>query len=181
MPELTGLEVARAVRSAERAGGGHLPLLALTAQAMSGDRESCLTAGMDVYISKPIEPDVLFAALAGVTDVSARPAFDRARAIAGLDGDEGLFGCIVSEYRQMFPAVTAELDEAVRRRDAHGVVECARRLKGALLPLAADAASAAVRRLEEQGRSGKLDGAEAASAVLRVELVSLGAALAAAV
>ncbi|HZT33762.1 MAG TPA: response regulator [Bryobacteraceae bacterium] len=60
MPELDGLEAAAAIRRKERAGGGHLPIIAMTAGAMAGDEERCLAAGMDGYISKPIRPQALF-------------------------------------------------------------------------------------------------------------------------
>ncbi len=54
MPEMDGLQTATAIREKERAGGGHIPIIALTAHAMAGDRDRCLAAGMDGYASKPI-------------------------------------------------------------------------------------------------------------------------------
>ena len=63
MPELDGLETTTRVREAEMSTGKHIPILAMTAHAMSGDRERCLAAGMDGYLSKPIQPAELFAAL----------------------------------------------------------------------------------------------------------------------
>jgi CheY-like chemotaxis protein len=55
MPELDGLEATVAIREKERTTGGHLPIVAMTAHAMQGDQERCLAAGMDGYISKPID------------------------------------------------------------------------------------------------------------------------------
>ena len=63
MPEMDGLEAARQIRVQEAAAGGHCWIIALTANAMQGDREVCLAAGMDDYISKPIKTDELGAAL----------------------------------------------------------------------------------------------------------------------
>jgi CheY-like chemotaxis protein len=63
MPELDGLETARAIRTSERNGSVHMPILAVTAHAMNGDRERCLAAGMDGYITKPIQVEQLFAAI----------------------------------------------------------------------------------------------------------------------
>jgi signal transduction histidine kinase/ActR/RegA family two-component response regulator len=63
MPELDGMEVCKRVRAAERVTGAHLPIVALTAHAMSSDREACLQAGMDGYLSKPIQTEGLAAAL----------------------------------------------------------------------------------------------------------------------
>ena len=60
MPEMDGLEATAAIRESEEASGAHLPIVAMTASAMRGDREACLAAGMDDYISKPISADILF-------------------------------------------------------------------------------------------------------------------------
>ena len=63
MPEVDGLETARVIRSRERSGPDHLPLIAVTAHAMNGDKERCLEAGMDGYLTKPINWPQLFAAI----------------------------------------------------------------------------------------------------------------------
>lgn len=63
MPVMDGFEVAREVRRREAGGEGHLPIVALTARAMKGDRERCLDAGMDSYVSKPFHAEDLLAAL----------------------------------------------------------------------------------------------------------------------
>ncbi len=66
MPEMDGLEATRAIRAKERQQGGHLPIVAMTAHAMKGDRERCLDAGMDSYVAKPIRAQELFLAIARV-------------------------------------------------------------------------------------------------------------------
>ena len=80
MPEMDGLEATRRIREAEHAQGGHLPIIALTANAMKGDDHACLEAGMDDYFSKPIEAAALVAALQRVTvgETSAPHAMDHA-------------------------------------------------------------------------------------------------------
>ncbi|MBF0548993.1 MAG: response regulator, partial [Deltaproteobacteria bacterium] len=60
MPEMDGLEATRAIREKEKQTGGHIPIVAMTAYAMKGDRERCFEAGMDGYVSKPIDPQELF-------------------------------------------------------------------------------------------------------------------------
>jgi len=71
MPEMDGLQTAMAIREMERASGAHLPIVAMTAHALKGDREICLAAGMDAYITKPIMPKELFATLQDVVPIPA--------------------------------------------------------------------------------------------------------------
>jgi CheY-like chemotaxis protein/HPt (histidine-containing phosphotransfer) domain-containing protein len=68
MPQLDGFEATRAIREAERERGGHVPIVALTAHAMKGDRQRCLAAGMDDYVSKPIRSSVLLATIRSVLE-----------------------------------------------------------------------------------------------------------------
>jgi signal transduction histidine kinase/ligand-binding sensor domain-containing protein/CheY-like chemotaxis protein len=67
MPEMSGLDAAATIRRREQATGTHIPIIAMTAHAMLGDRERCLAGGMDGYVSKPVRPDALYAALDDVT------------------------------------------------------------------------------------------------------------------
>ena len=71
MPEMDGLQATMAIREMERASGAHLPIVAMTAHAMKGDREICLAAGMDAYLTKPIMPKQLFATLHDVVPMPA--------------------------------------------------------------------------------------------------------------
>jgi CheY-like chemotaxis protein len=64
MPEMSGLEATASIRARERVSGGHLPIIAMTARAMNGDRDACLAAGMDAYIAKPVSPKLLAEAIA---------------------------------------------------------------------------------------------------------------------
>lgn len=63
MPEMNGFEATQAIRERERGTGRHVPIVAMTAHAMKGDRERCLETGMDAYVSKPIRAVELFAAI----------------------------------------------------------------------------------------------------------------------
>jgi CheY-like chemotaxis protein len=74
MPEMNGFDAAQAIRSRERSGGRHVPIIAMTAHAMSGDRERCLGAGMDDYVSKPISSSELRSALARAAGMTIQKA-----------------------------------------------------------------------------------------------------------
>jgi CheY-like chemotaxis protein len=66
MPELDGFQTTAAIRESERTTGKHIPIIALTANAMTGDREQCYAAGMDGYVSKPLQAETLFSMIEDV-------------------------------------------------------------------------------------------------------------------
>jgi CheY-like chemotaxis protein len=74
MPEMDGLQATSIIRKAEEVTGAHVPIIALTAHAMKGDREACLAAGMDGYLSKPINPTDMFALIQSLTGGTAATA-----------------------------------------------------------------------------------------------------------
>jgi two-component system sensor histidine kinase/response regulator len=76
MPEVDGLEATCRIRKAEQGSGRHTPIVAMTAHAMAGDRERCLAAGMDDYLSKPLRKSALFALLDQVLDQKQAGAAD---------------------------------------------------------------------------------------------------------
>ena len=166
MPKLDGFEVLRALRAGDTAAPADLPVVALTAHAMKGDRERCLAAGMDDYLSKPIDLDVLLDCLAGFSEHADAPVFDRASALERAGGDEAL----LSELAGLFRSVSAnwertlddpDVEPAARRRRVHT-------LRGALASLGAVRAERAAARLESALLAGEpLDRARAS---LREEL-----------
>jgi len=74
MPNMSGLDATAAIRVLERGTGKHLPIVAMTAHAMKGDQERCLEAGMDDYLSKPIQPEYMMEVIARVTSTADESA-----------------------------------------------------------------------------------------------------------
>ncbi len=170
MPEMDGLEATAAVREKEKATGNHLPIIAMTAHAMKGDRERCLAAGMDGYVSKPIQAQDLFEALDGVAGVSAAAeqaklargepgrVWDREEALARVGGDTELLADLVRLFCEESPKLVAAVREAVERRDSRALERAAHTLKGSVSNFAARPATETALRLELMGRAGQLDG-----------------------
>jgi CheY-like chemotaxis protein len=190
MPEMDGFEVTAAIREKEKKSGGRIPIIAVTAHAMKGDRERCLEAGMDDYVSKPIEPQQLFDAIerlappAGVEasapeEQPAEEILDRDAALARVDGDEELLKDLVVLFLDDCPKLLSEIRVALARCDSTALTRAAHRLKGTVGNFTASAAFEAARRLEMIGRQGDLTGAEKAFAALEEEIERLKLALAA--
>lgn len=171
MPEMDGLAATRAIRERERSAGDgrHLPIVAMTANALQEDRERCFAAGMDGFISKPISLAVLEAEIrrllgdgGGESGAPAQPpvltaeCFDLARVREMLD-DEDLF----RELAQMFiadaPASRSALAAALAAGDWPAVERQAHTLKGLFATFAADAAESAAQQLEMAARSARTD------------------------
>jgi two-component system sensor histidine kinase/response regulator len=73
MPRMDGFEATAAIREQEKLTGGHIPIVAMTANALVGDREKCLASGMDAYVSKPIRTSELFAIIEKMLSSQAKP------------------------------------------------------------------------------------------------------------
>ena len=169
MPVMGGLEATAEIRRREAAHGRHLRVVAMTAHAMTGDRERCLEAGMDAYLSKPIDPDVLFRTVESNDEVEAAPrqdassqVCDRAGLMARVGGDPDLFTEIVQLFLTDCPVRVAAIKAAVDARDAELIRTTAHALKGAAGNLSAPALVAAARTLERIGADGRVDAAPAA-------------------
>ncbi|WP_224242335.1 response regulator [Hyalangium gracile] len=186
MPGMDGLEATRIIRSEEALRGGHVPIIALTAQDMKGDAQRCLDAGMDGYIAKPLKLATLLSALEelsvpGEARPPPRPSsgepMDRERLLGHVGGDVQLMKEVVELFLAERPRLWAALDEAMARGDAREAARAAHKVKGALLNLTAEPAAAAARRLEEAAHQGHMEEAREALERLRLELVRLQGAL----
>jgi CheY-like chemotaxis protein len=192
MPEMDGYEATKLIREKEKANGGHVPIVAMTAHATKGDREKCLAAGMDSYISKPISAEELFSVIENVTngsqDKEGRPAskyvaqraediFDLSKALRAVDGDRELFEEIANVFLKDAADKIAELKEGVGRGDGKIVEQSAHTLKGSVGYFGAKRAFDAAHRLERIGKNGTWTQAERAQLELEAELMLLEKAI----
>jgi CheY-like chemotaxis protein/HPt (histidine-containing phosphotransfer) domain-containing protein len=183
MPEMSGLEAAVAIRDRERTAGGHVPIVALTARAMAGDREQCFEAGMDAYVSKPLRPEELYAAIESVlssqsvgANAPARTAggsVDREALLAGLGGRVDLLKHVVEVFLEDAPAMLSRIKEALGKGNGTEVAAIAHSLKGSVGLFSQGEAYEGARRLEQLGRSGELGGGEAVHAEVEASISAL--------
>jgi CheY-like chemotaxis protein len=190
MPEMGGFEATGAIRAHERKTGGHVPVIALTAHAMKGDREECLAAGMDDYLAKPIHANDLLGLLARLfprepaAECSA-PAeaeegvIDEAFSLGQVEGDRGLLAELARVFLHDCPALMGRVDQAVARRDAPALHRAAHTIKGACGVFGARAVQEAAAQLEVAGRSGDWSGVDEAHESLSRAVRRLGPVLAA--
>jgi len=186
MPIMGGFEAVGRIREREKGTGQHLPILALTAGAMKGDRERCLEAGMDGYIGKPIHAEELFAAIAAVLSGPLRPRREEVDAGAGGDGpaavdtseaDKALRLELAGMFLEDCPKSLLEIRTAVAGRDGPALKLAAHTLKGSAGIFKDKEAVAAASRMETVGQDADWEQAEAAGLVLTKEIGRLTATL----
>ncbi|HYM00460.1 MAG TPA: response regulator, partial [Blastocatellia bacterium] len=196
MPEINGLEAASMIRRIEQPSGGHVPIIAMTARAMKGDREECLAAGMDGYVSKPVRFEELLQEIQAIVpepaaicseDVSAtirppenredRRVLDAEELLRNVRGDMDFLKEIVEIFIGQYPEQLSELRLALAAGDAGHVAEIAHKIKGAIGSLRAISALDAVSRLETLGRAGDLTNAAEAATALETEIELLATEL----
>ena len=202
MPAMNGLDATRAIRDLERASGHRTPIMAMTAHAMAGDREKCIEAGMDEYLTKPIRAEILIAqaerlvmqqnptestpapserssALVAPQEVAGPPAapFDLEEAIGRVGGDRALLAEVAGLFLLEAGTLVGDVRSAVEAEDGERLARAAHRLRGSVLTFAAAPAAEATNVLEAMGRAGALEGAADALEGLEAEVERLVAAL----
>ena len=165
MPEMDGFEATAAIRRARRDAAPRLPIIAMTAHAMKGDRERCLEAGMDEYLTKPLDPRRLCALverMAGATSPhgaqrrAARMISDEV--LARVGGDRRCLPRSAAFSWTMPRGISQKIREALDAQDGESLRRAAHGLKGAAANSTRPASSAAARTLEEIGRTGDFRG-----------------------
>jgi signal transduction histidine kinase/CheY-like chemotaxis protein len=176
MPEMGGFEATAAIRDLERATGAHVPIIAMTAHAMKGDRERCLSSGMDDYLTKPLDPRQLCVVVEQIASGAPLPTAFLADAsaislqvLARVGGDRQLLAEISRLFVDDAPRHLGRIRQALDDRDGDGLRRAAHGLKGAAANFDAAAVVDAARQLEEMGRTAQYDAHEAAWHALTVE------------
>jgi signal transduction histidine kinase/DNA-binding response OmpR family regulator/HPt (histidine-containing phosphotransfer) domain-containing protein len=205
MPELDGFGATAEIRRLEAAGGGHVPIVALTANALEGDREICVAAGMDDYLAKPFSREQLTSVLsrwlprpgaqpAATGPESSQPqpvgepaaavvgepvnprALDAIRAMMGTDGD-ALARKVIRTYLDDTPSGLARMQAAAAAHDADALRKAAHGVKSSSANVGAERLSRLCRDLEMLGREGTTDGAAALLAQVAGEFERVAASL----
>ena len=186
MPDMDGFETTAAIRRKERMTGTHLPIIALTAHAMKGDRERCLAAGMDGYISKPIQAQELLeitesyvgnSGAVDMTDDRETQVVDWKVALARVDGDQALLADLAKLFCEELSKMLSAVQEAVQAKNPEELKRAAHALKGPVATFAAQPAFDAAVNLERIAGSAGLGGVDDAFAVLAAEIERLRVAL----
>jgi CheY-like chemotaxis protein len=191
MPEMDGIEATAALRSREEGTGQHLPVIAMTALVMQGDRERCLAAGMDGYLTKPIRPRALDEVLdqyiaqkrkGGIEPEEALTTpvqtprtlkedwVDGHELLERVGGDREFLTELVSLFREDSPKQLNRIKTALEKMDPSEVLRGAHSLRGTLANLAARPAADLAAEIEHAGKAGDLDRAKAAFQSLALKL-----------
>jgi two-component system, sensor histidine kinase and response regulator len=187
MPEMSGFEATGFIREKEKVTGKRLPIIAMTASALKGDRERCLAAGMDDYIAKPVQSEDLFAAIERLVEAPGAAPPDSApvasavlRKEAILDragGDLNLLRQIIEIFAVDCPRMMANLRKAAEAKNPKALQDAAHALKGAISNFSTVGAFESALRLEVTGHNGDLTGVEDILATLEQDVATLNAAL----
>ncbi len=173
MPEMDGLEATQVIRAHEQNSGGHVPIIAMTAHAMKGDRERCLNIGMDGYISKPLHPSELFEAVESFASLRSRTSdivssintdakrvsvarFDKNSALINVGGDVNMLREIIEVFVELYPGWLGELRDSISKGDAATVRKVAHTLKGAISTFGPTEAHKLAQQLETMGHDHDL-------------------------
>jgi CheY-like chemotaxis protein len=199
LPEMDGLAATAMIRETELTTGRRIPIVAMTAHAMKGDRERCLAAGVDDYISKPIHAEELYRVIGMVTGSNTeviqpqkdepceiltssnsyvRNEFDLEDALMRMGGDRKLMKQASAIFLEIYPSLMSNVRTAFDKRDGDALEQASHSLKGSIshfgAPFACDLAS----QLEIMGRDANLDLDDKVVTTLELEVARVATAVA---
>ncbi|MCB9421777.1 MAG: response regulator [Ardenticatenaceae bacterium] len=186
MPVMDGVEVTRNIREREKSTNKHIPIIAMTAHALTGDRERFLAAGMDAYISKPIQIDEVIRTIQevmvdfNISTTLAESIMDIETALRQIGGDKELFRNLAKIFIDNLPELQAQIEQAITQENSEALRRAAHKVKSSVGPFSANNAYEAAYRLEMVGEQRNLIQAESAFDQLTQELARLKLALIAA-
>jgi CheY-like chemotaxis protein len=186
MPVMDGLEAMRIIRASEQSSGQHLPIIALTAHAMKGDRERCLDAGADDYLTKPIRTTELFAAVARIKSPLSKPAapiiqtaegapsslpavFDLPAALERI-GDKDTLEELARLFTPACQQLMDEIRHALAASNGDALLRAAHTLQGSSASLGAPGIARASQELQKLASSEHWIAAQAVFAGLEIEV-----------
>jgi CheY-like chemotaxis protein len=183
MPEMDGFECTAAIRRMEKGTDNHIPIIAMTAHAMHGDRDKCLAAGMDDYVSKPVKPGDLYDTISKWGSIlkihdyreetqpqqPRKKIFDFERLHKSCGDDKEFEHEVLGVYIESAAQSIEQMAASIESNDGAQVDLCAHVLKGSSRTLGAEALGEACYQLELIGKSGNLELAEEALSKIRDE------------
>jgi two-component system sensor histidine kinase/response regulator len=174
MPILDGLSATKQIRERERGTGGRLPIIAVTAHALVGDRLMCLDAGMDDYVSKPVRPEALFAAIARIVPApKGDDAFDGPALLALALGEPALARELLDVFLEDVPAQLGALRTGIADGDPRAIGEAAHAIRGAAATITAARVAAEADAIERAAAAGDVNTATQRCDALEHEIAVL--------
>jgi|GEM_PF-3217470 len=197
MPEMDGVEAAMAIREMEKTAGGHVPIIAITADVMESARQRCLKAGMDGCLLKPINaaglrnmiesyaqprlPAVRIGPAGPDMQASQTPGtdeIDKAQMLSRLEGNQQALQNVIKLFLESYPQTLSQIRRAMAATQGKDLARLAHNLKGSIAFFGHAGAMAAVKELQEAGRDNDFEAAQIACGRLVGELAKLEKALA---
>ncbi len=191
MPEMDGYASTAEIRSIESQSGRRTPVIAMTAHALDGDREKCLAAGMDAYVSKPIRAALLLDTITTATNSTQENATPASQKKTGnpkdvLDFDEALKQCLddrrllarlLTQFLQQLGPMQTAIEQALMNGELEALARTAHTFKGSAGAIAARRSFAKAADLEQAARSGNKEKAKSIYAKLSAEIAELSATI----
>jgi two-component system sensor histidine kinase/response regulator len=184
MPEMNGLEATRVIRNGEKETHRHLPIIAMTANAIKKDHDRCIEAGMDGYLTKPVSPENLYNAIKGLLPPpkaepkpeselkpAQEPAVDLEAALRTVGDDKDILIEVLKVFQEEdSPRLLNSIKEALQRQDGKAIKAEAHGMKGASSAMGGKTVAAAAARLEAAALNDDMPAAQAIFDELCAEL-----------